>query len=169
MKRTELEYEQELSYDDLCEYLQNKYGLPQESYFSDTSCSYKTAAIKRTGEGLEIHHIDEIYDGCTNLSNKPWHASFESQLPSSLCYCNLLEHLLLHIKINIEKCEANGITEIIDGAYSLMSRLDNLFETSRKQSNLEQNMLYPIQENYSDYIILTNNWAKRLKTIQTIN
>lgn len=169
MKRSELVYEQNLSYDELCEYLQNKYELPQEAYFTNDSCKCKTAVIKRTGEGLEIHHIDEIYDGCTNLSNKPWHASFESQLPSSLCYCNLLEHLLLHIKINIEKCVSIGTTEIIDGAYSLMSRLDNLFEPSRKQSNLEQNMLYPIQENYSDYIRLTNNWANSLKNIQTID
>lgn len=164
MNSSEIEYENSLTYDELCEHLQDKYGIPQDSYFSE-DYKYRSADIKRTGEGLEIHHMNEIYDGCSNLSNVPQNSSFDSQKPDRLCYCNLLEHLILHIKINLERAISYN-TIVYDGAVVITRRLDNLFESTKPFTQLDKNMFEPIKNNYSDYIKITNDWAKKLKQIK---
>lgn len=111
------------SYIECCNLLKDKYGAIKESYFSTSECKSCRAKIKRTKEGLQIHHIDE--DKGVALSNKehaknnPW----EWQQGDRLVYCNLLEHLILHIKIveypNDEKqnpiiiCGVGGIVDFL--------------------------------------------------------
>lgn len=88
-----------LNYDELVEYLQNKYGIPKGNYFRTESRKTQNPNIKRTKDGLYIHHVRE--DMFIDLSktefakSQPW----EYQLSYNLVYCNLFEHIILHGKI----------------------------------------------------------------------
>jgi hypothetical protein len=97
-----------LSYSDCCSLLLKKYGPVSGNYFLDLNCTKKNGAITRGDEGLYIHHISE--DKEVMLSNPKYArlSSFEYQKAKRLVYCNLLEHLVLHIKI-FEKTGPNTI------------------------------------------------------------
>ncbi len=100
-----------MNYDELVDHLKIKYGKIPKSYFN--SKGNKTQGITRGGEGLFIHHVDE--DKMILLSNKKDEHPVVNQGMLSddqveklytdfqeaerLVYCNLLEHLLLHVKI----------------------------------------------------------------------
>lgn len=96
---TEIEKILTLNYEDVCNYLKNKYGYLKKDYFSDETMTKKTQGITRGKEGLYIHHIDE--DKAILLSTPEWaqKSLFAYQKADRLVYCNLLEHLVLHIKI----------------------------------------------------------------------
>lgn len=159
MKATEIQKERNMSYFELCEYLKNKYGKVKEDYFLDSQCIHVNKGIKRSAEGLEIHHIKEALPNVFDLS-KSIQASnypFEYQKSYNLCYCNLLEHLILHILINIER-SSNLEQAVIDGTFIIMNRLDDLYEISTSLSKLQENMLSPIKNNYTEYVEITNQW-----------
>ena len=91
-----------MAYDEYCSYLQNKYGL--------SSCDYtfgSSGKDKRSNDGLELHHIRE--DIVPALSNRTVAESnpIEYQQPQNLCYCDYLEHMLLHVLIFEEDMENN--------------------------------------------------------------
>lgn len=87
----------DFTYRQYCEYLQNKYGKAVCTYM--TPGFNKRKEVTRSNEGLYCHHIYE--DHAIMLSDKNWAQKnpYEWQLPENLCYCDLLEHLLLHILI----------------------------------------------------------------------
>ena len=96
------------SYNDYCAYLQNKYGL--------SPCNYTFGGggkDKRSSDGLELHHIKE--NKITGLSNKEKASNYpiEYQQPQNLCYCDYLEHMLLHIMIFEEDLEKNSDMDIM--------------------------------------------------------
>lgn len=99
----------ELTYEELVKFLLSKYGPAKHNYFKDTACIQKNPLVSRSDEGLFCHHIDE--DKAIMLSNDHYAAMnpFEYQKADRLVYCNILEHLLLHIKIAEEprNIEAN--------------------------------------------------------------
>ncbi|UKS54242.1 hypothetical protein [Mycoplasma feriruminatoris] len=117
---TEIEKLLALDYDSCVLYLLNKYGKVQGDYIKySSSLFFKTIEenldIKRSWYGLEIHHIDE--DKIPNLSSKENREKYiREQKADRLVYCNLIEHLVLHIKI-YEKTKntlsKNGIRIII--------------------------------------------------------
>ena len=95
-----------------CKNLQDKYGLPAKPYFKMDSNGdfYKSKAgkIQKDGsitrwkaDGLQIHHIREIEPNSKLISKEECaeKCPFEYQMPNELCYCNVLEHLILHIAI----------------------------------------------------------------------
>lgn len=109
MPKTFLPYSEEemtkqlqMSYKELCDYLTNKYGIVDGSFFCNDTCRSVNTKIKRGKEGLYIHHIKE--DTHIMLSDpkyaKLW--SFDYQKGTNLVYCNIFEHFLLHYKIVIE-------------------------------------------------------------------
>lgn len=95
------EYKKELNmnYDDLCNYLKEKYGCVKYPYFCTEKMRSRNQRNMRTKEGLYCHHIDE--DKGDNLSNPDFAIKYpkEYQQPDRLVYCNILEHLILHVKI----------------------------------------------------------------------
>ena len=95
----EFKLQMSLSYDALVEHLLKKYGAAEGDYFCTSSCFSPNKKITRTREGLYCHHIDE--DKALRLSEKEYALKypFDYQKAERLVYCNLLEHLLLHIKI----------------------------------------------------------------------
>lgn len=87
------------NYEDSCSYFKQKYGPVKGNYFTDTSCRTINNAIKRENEGLHIHHIDSDKISMLSSSNVAVKKPFEFQLAPRLVYCNLLERLILNIKI----------------------------------------------------------------------
>ena len=73
-------------------------------YFPNPECNSKNKKVTRTSEGLFCHHIMENIYG--NLGNK--HIAkvypFVAQKKENLVYCNFIEHLILHLKINVNAC-----------------------------------------------------------------
>ena len=98
----EIKHLRTLKYYDLCKYLQNKYGIPDGDYFVSTSCATPNQKIKRTDEGLFIHHIKECEFPDLSKKEMAILMPFEYQKASNLVYCNYFEHLLLHIDIVLE-------------------------------------------------------------------
>lgn len=114
-----------LSYEKLVDVLKRKYGTPKGSYFLTETCKSTNNSIKRTSEGLFIHHIDEDKKIDLSSSQRAVLAPFEYQLPERLVYCDLLEHLILHIKI-IEKGNIIQNGEMLGvGGVSLITRQIN--------------------------------------------
>ncbi|GFZ75455.1 hypothetical protein HPP_4130 [Hydrangea phyllody phytoplasma] len=58
-KITDIEIMMLLTYDQSVTFLKQKYGLVSGSYFMDASFTQTNPNIKKTAEGLEIHHIKE--------------------------------------------------------------------------------------------------------------
>lgn len=96
---TEIEKLLLMNYDQCINHFKTKYGNVPKDYFTDDTCKYKTRGITRGKEGLYIHHIDE--DKAIMLSTTEYAIKnrFDYQKADRLVYCNLLEHLVLHIKI----------------------------------------------------------------------
>lgn len=89
----------DFTYREYCKYLQNKYGIPKEGYF--TKNLSQNHYIKRTDEGLYIHHIceDMAEKLCTPEETIKNSYPMAWQDPENLCYCDLLGHLFLHVLI----------------------------------------------------------------------
>ena len=139
MTLTEYNKIKDLHYLDYVVYLQKKYGFTNGPYFvfsrtgewvyisTSTSKRFlmKNEKIRRLQDGLIIHHTAE--DTLYNLSDKYKADQYPKiyQNPPLLCYCDLLEHLLLHIMIfelseNKRKIPKHLISDIkwcIDGTY----------------------------------------------------
>lgn len=95
----ELLSQMEMTYMELVNYCNNKYGNVTGSYFCTPEMKSQNSKIRRSKEGLIVHHVME--DRSIMLCNKiyaieqPW----EWQCGENLVYCNIFEHLLLHMKI----------------------------------------------------------------------
>ncbi len=109
----EFKKQQELTYDELCKYLINKYGIVDGNYFCTESCSSQNSKIRRGKEGLFIHHYYE--KDFIMLCNKEWAVinSFEYQMGKNLIYCNIFEHLLLHIKIALNEFSEEKLPNLV--------------------------------------------------------
>ncbi|MFO3714132.1 hypothetical protein [Oribacterium sp. P9] len=100
MDRKELLYEKSLSYDQQIHYLLKKYGAAKFDYFCKPNFKSKnTHKLSRTNEGLICHHIFEKYAIRLSDSISASQAPYEYQKAENLCYCNYLEHYILHKKI----------------------------------------------------------------------
>jgi superfamily II DNA or RNA helicase len=89
MNKAEFDTVKNFTYDEYCNYLKTKYGKVPAKYGSK----------KNKKPGLFIHHIGE--DTIPSLSNPTVRKEndVKYQMPDMLCYCDYLEHLLLHIMI----------------------------------------------------------------------
>ncbi|MBQ1733703.1 MAG: hypothetical protein II038_02365 [Lachnospiraceae bacterium] len=90
-----------MSYDEYVNTLVEKYGSVPHDYYRNEVCLTRSGN-SRSREGLVIHHIDE--DKEAGLSSmwkyrNPFSMPEEYQKADRLVYCNLVEHLLLHMKI----------------------------------------------------------------------
>ena len=111
------EYSQLLdaTYSQAVAYLLNKYGAVTDDYYKEKSYTrFLNGEIKsiskgkytRASEGLYCHHISE--DKFQNLSDlrfiSEFKYSYNVQKKENLVYCDLIEHLILHLPgILVEK------------------------------------------------------------------
>lgn len=93
----------------------------------------KDTSLSRTKEGLVIHHIGEnehILLGNPNFAVKQ---DFAYQLPENLCYCDYLEHLLLHIKIVEEYFDMNSQEQVGIGGVALIIEQFESFSSDERE------------------------------------
>lgn len=120
-----------MSYKDFLIYLKQKYGTAKENYFLTVRCDRK-GNIGRGNEGLFCHH-DYEYDPKNPLVcdlSKPEIArqfTYKYQEAQNLTYCNWLEHLTLHCKINaLRQKQLNRF--IVDGVLNyFIPELNDLY------------------------------------------
>ena len=97
MNFQEYELVKNYNYEKYVEYLLEKYGIVEEDYYTSSFSPIKNKRFEQ--EYLERHHIRE--DEIAGLSDYETakNSPFEYQLAKNLVYCNLLEHIFLHILI----------------------------------------------------------------------
>ena len=163
MDSVEIKSELLMSYQELVDYLLKKYGPAKYDYFRTESCRSKNKNISRSSEGLICHHIDE--DKAIMLSNPRWAINnpFEYQKANRLVYCNILEHLILHIKIAEEpKPEGANLLEDqgIGGAVNFICReLNDYYDGYNYKKESDKKKFSLVANNFEDYIkVLHELW-----------
>ena len=153
-----------MSYDEIVKLLLKKYGAAKHDYFTDRECTLKNQLVSRTAEGLFCHHIDE--DKAIMLSNDEYAARnpFEYQKKNRLVYCNLLEHLLLHVKIAEEPrnpdANENELPGIGGAINYLCKQLNDIYAGKDPTEEWRKTVAAKVQDNFDDYIrILRHLWS----------
>lgn len=156
MESTEIKNQLKMTYDELVDYLLKKYGPAQYDYFCNESCKSKNSKVSRTNEGLYCHHIDE--NKAILLSNDKFavNNSFEYQKANRLVYCNVLEHLILHIKIVEEPKNENANQMEIQGIGGavcfICPQINDYFNGYEFKQQYLINIFSLIENNFNDYI-----------------
>lgn len=162
-----------LTYNDYVNQLKEKYGnVPSDYFYIVSRGKTKGQLVKNTGitrgkDGLYIHHVYECY--FLGLSNPTMYSLQciisdtkikDAQKAENLVYCNLLEHLILHIKIALEfnrGSEQVGI-DFITGDLNRLFELgdQNLIESTYKAPNQrwKQTVYKLIKDDYDIYVML---------------
>ena len=156
MESTEIKNQLKMTYDELVDYLLKKYGSAQYDYFCNESCKSKNSKVSRTNEGLYCHHIDE--NKAILLSNDKFAVNnpFEYQKANRLVYCNVLEHLILHIKIVEEPKNENANQMEIQGIGGavcfICPQINDYFNGYEFKQQYLINIFSLIENNFNDYI-----------------
>ena len=171
MNHKEIKDELKMSYGELQYYLIQKYGSAICDYFVTPECKSKNKKVSRTSEGLYCHHMDEDKGG--NLGN-PQQAKmqpFEWQKKERLVYCNILEHLILHMKIAVlrQKKVLETPTEITDffttgGIFMVCQEINDMFMNDGTKVAWKKRCFEEIKENYEDYILLIKSLMNYIET-----
>ncbi len=156
MESIEIKNQLKMTYDELVDYLLKKYGPAQYDYFCNESCKSKNSKVSRTNEGLYCHHIDE--NKAILLSNDKFAVNnpFEYQKANRLVYCNVLEHLILHIKIVEEPKNENANQMEIQGIGGavcfICPQINDYFNGYEFKQQYLINIFNLIENNFNDYI-----------------
>lgn len=157
MDSSEVQQELKMTYNMLVEHLLKKYGPAKYDYFRTESCKSKNPKVFRGDEGLCCHHIDE--DKAIMLSNDKFAPQnpFKYQKAERLVYGNVLEHLILHIKIfeeprnkNANKTELQGM----GGAVIMCTQINDFYNGYEYKQQRFVNLFAPIKDNFEDYIMV---------------
>ena len=161
MESNEIRKELSLSYEELTEYLIEKYGPAKVDYFCNSSCRSRNNAVSRTKEGLLCHHIDEDKGGNLSKSHSAAMQPYEWQKKERLVYCNYIEHLLLHIKIALLRQKAPLKTPwdvhtffTTGGIYMVCSDLNDLYANKGSTVSWQKRCYTEVEENLADYVLL---------------
>jgi hypothetical protein len=159
MSKDEVSKELDMSYSELCQYLVDKYGPAQYDYFVNETCRSKNKKVSRSSEGLECHHMDE--DKAIMLSSPKFAQScpYEYQKAERLVYCNVLEHLILHIKICTEPMNKKAIGRPgYGGALSIVLKTNQFFSGVEFKSEYNKKAYSIIANNFNEYINILKYW-----------
>ena len=102
MDITEYMRVKDLHYYDYCNYLLDKYGEAKYDYMSQNFV--KNSKVSRTSEGLYCHHVAEIIAPSLSERNVAIQFGWAFQAKENLVYCDLIEHMYLHLLI-AEECD----------------------------------------------------------------
>lgn len=157
---------------DLCDtyrsfvnHLLKKYGPAPCNYFTGEDCKKVDPRISRANEGLQCHHIDE--DKAIMLSDPEYAIKnpFKYQEANRLVYCNLLEHLILHVLITREprKKSANpGELVGLGGAINyLIPQINDYYSGHQFKQEYKRKQNEILKDSFDGYIyILTDLLAE---------
>ena len=167
MKSEELEKQSKMPYREQLDYLKRKYGPAPENYYLDVACMRKSTKNGRGREGLFLHH-DFEYDPrnplVSNLSNSEMGKLFDYdyQKAENLTYCDYLEHLMLHCKINLLRVDQLGAF-IKDGVVNFMvPQLNDWYGYAVDLDSQQKAAFGRIEDCYSDYRAILNSWVDAL-------
>lgn len=153
-----------MSYDQYCDYLTQKYGSGLSDYF--TKSWNPNPKCKRTKEGLFAHHVDE--DKMIMLSEKKiaQMCPFEWQLKDRIVYCDYLEHLFLHSLI----CKFPNVNKIpnvdvgIGGVVNfLVPELNDMYSGFPVSQPWKQNCFNVVKNDFDVYLVIIEYFIKWLK------
>lgn len=157
----DLKRQMAMDYGQLIEYLSKKYGPARYEYFISDDNLTKKRAVSRTAEGLKSHHVDENAISALNNFGFGSMYKYDHKRKERIVYCNLLEQLLLHIKIGqilyfenhnymyTDSPLGELITEDVSG---LTMQINRLYENKIGDSQWEQNCFDVIKDRYDEYI-----------------
>jgi hypothetical protein len=158
MQSLEIKKELNMTYGELVQYLLEKYGPAKYDYFCNESCKSKNPKVSRTNDGLFCHHIDE--DKAIMLCNdkfalnNPW----KYQKADRLVYCNVLEHLILHIKIveepRREDANDNEVQGIGGAICFLLPQINDYYNGYKFQKEYLIKIYSLVEDNFDDYIYI---------------
>ena len=125
--------------------LLKKYGPAQYDYFCNESCKSKNSKVSRTNKAILLSN-DKF------AVNNP----FEYQKANRLVYCNVLEHLILHIKIVEEPKNENANQMEIQGIGGavcfICPQINDYFNGYEFKQQYLINIFSLIENNFNDYI-----------------
>ena len=169
MDALELQKELNMTYQELLQYLKNKYGKVPENYYLDVNCTRKSTKNGRGLEGLFCHHdfeYDEKNPLVNNLSQPDIAKQFDYmyQHAENLTYCNYLEHLILHCKINVLRYKQLN-RFISDGVINFfIPDLNDLYRYKIKNLPTWKEIAFSlIEDNYNEYCIIIKRWFEELE------
>ena len=148
----------DMKYKEIISYLLGKYGPVPGDYFANETCRSKNRKITRTKEGLFIHHIDE--DKAIMLSTDGFaiNNSYRYQKADRLVYCNILEHLILHVKIAEEPRNVNANKDELPGIGGAVNFLCIQINDCYSDYEFKQPMMITIREmikdDFDSYILI---------------
>ena len=148
----------DMSYVQLVKYYLKKFGKVKYDYFCTPECKSRQRKNSRTKEGLEIHHIDENKYPSLNKQDCALICPYECQKADRLVYVNLLEHLLLHIKIYEEQCKKYCYSDkkaILGhpGIIYISNTINDYFMNSLQLSGYRSDMFRVISDYFDDYVL----------------
>lgn len=150
----------QIPYTGYVEQLLKKYGRAKSNYFKDQECTIVNPAARRTDEGLFCHHIDE--DKAIMLSDDRHAAEnpYDYQRKERLVYCNLLEHLLLHVKIAEEPRNPNANNELvgIGGAINfIVKQLNDIYGGKTFAEEWRKKIAEQVIDYFDEYLEILNH------------
>lgn len=143
-----------MNYHQCTNYFKRKYGNVPKDYFVDERCTQKPKGNTRTNEGLCIHHIDEDKAILLSMPEYAIKNPFAYQKAERLVYCNLLEHLVLHIKIFEFPNPNKNLMEIVGvgGIFAfIVPELNDIYSGVKCKWEWKQkiaNVILPLKDDY---------------------
>ena len=170
MRKEELIKELLMGYEELADYLKEKYGPAKYDYFCNESCRTVNKKTSRSSEGLQCHHIDEDKHGNLSVPQLAKRHPYKYQKKDRLVYCNLIEHCLLHHKIN-EFTQAYPKVSPIDirdffnsqGVFHVSGLINDLFMKKGSSISYLQHYYDAIKDDYDNYIWMIAMILKNLE------
>lgn len=165
MDMNEFEKVKDMTYLEYCDYLQTKYGIGLADYM--TKNFNKNQKCTRTKEGLVIHHKDE--DKMIMLSTKEIAqlCPFEWQTKEHIIYCDMLEHLFLHVLIckYPSPDKAPEVEVGIGGIVNFIApELNDLYSGWVTKQEWRKNLHDKVREDKAVYLAIIkifSDWAKK--------
>ena len=147
-----------MTYNEQVEYLLDKYGKAEYDYFTSEDCKAKNKKITRTSEGLFCHHIfEDRYDNLGQVGYAK-RFPFECQKKENLVYCDYIEHLILHLKINLNS--RSTFSDVVDinkffnslGFYWIANDINYLYKNGGSDVKWRNDCYLKIIDDFDDYL-----------------
>lgn len=176
MDKQEILKEMSMTYEELVDYLWEKYGHAEYDYFCTPECRSKSKKISRTNEGLFCHHIDEDKGACLSNPDFAKRQLWEYQKAERLVYCNYIEHLLLHIQITkmiMDEEDKYGLFQndlsyliglIQPGVWWICEDINELYNSKGSETKWRDNCFKQISDNQEEYIMIIDSLIDLVRT-----
>lgn len=116
----DLKYMMSTNVDNCYNLMIKKYGKVDGDYFLKPTCKTVNKSILKSEHGLYCHHMLETEVKGLSIKKIAANNDYKYQKSENLCYCNALEHLIIHIKIDEE------YRELGEYGYGTLSILESI-------------------------------------------